>query len=104
MPELRITPQAERGKGGCERPCPSVGEASEGGSASDRRGAGGKVGKDVRWEIHQRVGETTETLRETLQNERCTGEWERCRRVRQMPESVGERPEVGRNAGGWAGK
>jgi len=40
-------------------------------------------GRCQRWEIHQRIREITETLRETLQNERCAGERERCGRVRQ---------------------
>jgi len=31
-------------------------------------------GRYQRWEIHQRIREITETLRETLQNERCAGE------------------------------
>ena len=74
MKELPMkTPVLE---GGSDGAVPVVGDVPEDERRAKRWGC-------QRWEIYQRVREITETLREMLQNERCAGERERCRRVRQ---------------------
>ena len=75
MKELPMkTPVLE---GGSDGAVPVVGDVPE-----DKRRA--KDGGCQRWEIYQRVREITEALREMLQNERCAGERERFRRVREV--------------------